>query len=333
MKRREILKQGAFAFSLLALPFSLAAFTNQNHMTNNKKFEVIIIGGSYAGLSSAMALGRSLRDVLIIDSGLPCNRQTPHSHNFLTQDGKTPSEISSLAKQQVEQYETVKFHQGTAITAIKTADDFEIITEAGEKFTAKKLIFATGIKDIMPNIKGFAACWGISIVHCPYCHGYEHRNQNTAIFANGARAYHIASLVNNLTKKITILTNGKADFTPEQIQKLNNHSIQIIENEIAEFAHTDGNLQNIIFANSRKMSFDVAYAAIPFVQHSNILATLGCELTEQGYIKVDAFQKTTIPGVYACGDNTNMLRSVANAVYSGNLVGAIVNGELTHEQF
>jgi thioredoxin reductase len=333
MKRREILKQGLSALSLLALPFPFTAFTNYKHMKNKKKFEVIIIGGSYAGLSAALALGRSLRNVLIIDSGLPCNKQTPHSHNFLTQDGKAPSEISAIAKQQVEKYETIKFYNGLATIATKTADGFEITTQTKDKFTAKKLIFATGIKDIMPNIKGFAACWGISVVHCPYCHGYEHRNQNTAIFANGARAYHVASLVNNLSNKITILTNGKADFTPEQIQKLNNHSIQIIENEIVEFAHTDGNLKNIIFADSRKMSFDVAYAALPFSQHSDILAALGCELTEQGYIKVDAFQKTTIPGVYACGDSTNMLRSVANAVYSGNLVGAIVNGELTAEQF
>src|SRR5690554_1861864 len=95
-------------------------------MTEVKDFDVIIIGGSYAGLSSAMALGRALRNVLIIDSGLPCNRQTPHSHNFLTQDGKTPKEISILAKQQVQKYETVKFHKGLATLGTKTTNGFEI---------------------------------------------------------------------------------------------------------------------------------------------------------------------------------------------------------------
>lgn len=302
-------------------------------MTDLKDFEVIIIGGSYAGLSAAMALGRSLRNILIIDNGKPCNIQTPHSHNFLTQDGKTPKEISTLAKQQVEKYETVKFFKGLATKGTKTENGFEVTTNTGEKFTALKLIFATGIKDIMPNIKGFAACWGISIIHCPYCHGYEHRNINTAIIANGAKAFHIASLVNNLTNKITILTTGKPDFSSEQMEKLNNHSIKIIETEISEFQNKNGHIQNVVFHKGTKMSFDVAYAVIPFLQHTDIPVSFGCELTEHGYIKVDALQKTTIQGIYACGDNTNTMRSVANAVYSGNITGAIVNAELTNEQF
>lgn len=302
-------------------------------MTDNKNFEVIIIGGSYAGLSSAMALGRSLRSTLIIDSGLPCNRQTPHSHNFITQDGKTPKEISTLARQQVAKYETVKFHKGLAISGIKTAKGFEITTDANDKFTAKKLILATGIKDIMPDIKGFAACWGISIIHCPYCHGYEYRKQNTGIIANGAKAFHLASLVNNLTDNITILTTGKADFDSEQIVKLNTHNIKIIATKITEFENKNGYIQNVVFNDGTKMSFDAVYAAVPFLQHSAIPVSLGCELTEHGYIKIDDFQKTTVEGVYACGDNSTMMRSVANAVYSGNLTGAVVNGELTNEQF
>src|SRR3546814_9996605 len=102
------------------------------------------------------------------------------------------------------------------------------------KFTAKKLIFATGLNDLMPAIKGFAACLGISIIHCPYCHGFEYRHQHTGIIANGAKAFHLAPLVNNLTKKVTILTNGKADFDLEQMERLNKHHIKIIETNISE---------------------------------------------------------------------------------------------------
>lgn len=302
-------------------------------MTDTKDFEVIIIGGSYAGLSAAMALGRSLRNVLIIDGGQPCNKQTPHSHNFITQDGKTPNEISTLAKHQVEKYETVKFYKGFATNGTKTINGFEITTDVNDKFTAKKLILATGVKDVMPDIEGFAECWGISIIHCPYCHGYEYRKQNTGIIANGAKAFHLASLVNNLTVNITILTTGKADFDSEQIDKLNKHNIKIIETKISEFESKNGHIQNVVFDDSTKMPFNVAYATLPFLQHSDIPVALGCELTEHGYIKVDAFQKTTVQGIYACGDNTNMMRSVANAVYSGNITGAVVNGELTNEQF
>ncbi|UZJ63888.1 NAD(P)/FAD-dependent oxidoreductase [Sphingobacterium sp. KU25419] len=333
MTRREIIKQGGLALTARALPFPLTGFTNFNNMTDSRNFDVIIIGGSYAGLSAAMALGRSLRNVLIIDNGQPCNKQTPHSHNFLTQDGKTPQEISTLAKKQVEKYETVKFYNGLAKSGTKTENGFEITTDTNNKFTAKKLIFATGLKDTMPDIKGFAECWGISVIHCPYCHGYEYRNKNTAIIANGAKAFHLASLINNLTDKLTILTNGKADFDAEQTDKLKKHNIKIVEAKIIELEHNKGNIQNVVFNDNSKISFDAAYAAIPFKQHSDIPEKLDCELTEQGYIKVDNFQKTTVEGVFACGDNSVMMRSVANAVYSGNLTGAMVNGLLTVAQF
>lgn len=299
----------------------------------NKDFEVIIIGGSYAGLSAAMALGRSLRSVLIIDSGKPCNRQTPHSHNFLTQDGETPAAIAEKARAQVMNYETVKFVNGLAVSGKRMGDGFSITTEAGETFNGKKLIFATGIRDIMPEIKGFAECWGISVIHCPYCHGYEYRGKKTGIMANGDRAIHLASLVKNLTEEVTILIAGDANFNSEQLDKLKKHNIEIVQQEIIEIEHDNGHLKSVVFKDGTAREFDAVYAAIPFEQHSGIPVSLGCELNENGYIAVDGFQKTNIEGIFACGDNTAMMRSVANAVYTGNLTGAMVNRELTEERF
>src|SRR5690606_15758541 len=140
---------------------------------------------------AAMALGRSLRNVLIIDSGLPCNRQTPHSHNFITQDGETPAAIVAKAREQVSAYKTVRFVDGLASSARKTNDGFVVTTQAGEEYESRKLLLATGIKDMMPPIKGFAECWGITVVHCPYCHGYELRGGRTAILAKGDKALHL----------------------------------------------------------------------------------------------------------------------------------------------
>lgn len=302
-------------------------------MYNDKNFEVIIIGGSYAGLSAAMALGRSLRNVLIIDSSLPCNRQTPHSHNFITHDGAKPSDISEKAKSQVLTYDTVNFLKDVAVKGKKSTQKFHIITETGKGFTAEKLIFATGIKDTMPDIKGFSDCWGISVVHCPYCHGYEIRHKKTGIIANGERAVHLASLVNNLTNDLTVLTSGKADFDTKQILKLNKNNIKIIEKEISEIEHENGHIKNVIFKDKSKEDFNATYAALPFIQHSDIPASLGCELNEQGFIQVDMMQKTTVDGIFACGDNCSGIRSVANAVAAGNKAGALVNMELIHEQF
>ena len=119
-------------------------------MKENNLYDVIIIGGSYSGLAAAMALGRALRKVLVIDGGEPCNRQTPHSHNFLTQDGKTPGEITVLGKKQVQQYRTIQFLKGLAIEAVKTNTGFDVITDTGKLFYARKIILATGKKIYYP---------------------------------------------------------------------------------------------------------------------------------------------------------------------------------------
>ncbi|KAA8476036.1 thioredoxin reductase [Arcticibacter tournemirensis] len=302
-------------------------------MENSSNFDVIIIGGSYSGLSAAMALGRSLRRVLIIDSGLPCNRQTPHSHNFITQDGKTPKEISQLAREQVEKYDTVRFQNGLAVKGAKTEYGFEVETRSGEKFNAKKIILATGVRDIMPAITGFSECWGISVVHCPYCHGYEIKSLTTGILADGDAAMHYALLVGNLTKDLVVFTNGASSLRSDQRQKLEDHNIAIVEAEVDRLEQSDGQIERIVFKNGTTAPVKALYARVPFVQHSDIPEQLGCEMTEEGLVKTTAFQQTTVSGVFACGDSATLMRSVANAVASGNLAGAAVNKELCEEAF
>ncbi|MEO8116693.1 MAG: NAD(P)/FAD-dependent oxidoreductase [Bacteroidota bacterium] len=303
-------------------------------MKYKQQFDVIIIGGSYSGLAAAMALGRALRKVLIIDSGKPCNMQTPHSHNFLTQDGKSPKEIAALAKQQVQQYKTVQFFNGIATSGVKTINGFEINTDTGKQFTAYKLIFATGIKDLMPNIPGFSESWGISVLHCPYCHGYEVKQQPTGILGNGNYGFEFTTLISNWTKKLTLYTNGKSTLTSEQTAKLHHHNIAIVEDEIEQLQNHDGYLKNILFKGG-KTSAEVRaiYTRIPFVQHCLIPEILGCQLNDDGYIDVDPAQKTNIHGVYACGDITTRVRTVANAVAMGTTAGMMVNKELIEEVF
>lgn len=302
-------------------------------MTDNRNYDVIIIGGSYSGLAAGMALGRALKQVLIIDSGKPCNRQTPHSHNFITQDGKTPKEIATLAKQQVEKYDTVKFFSGIVNNGIKTKNGFAIQTTSGETVSAKKLIFATGIKDLMPNIEGYAECWGITVIHCPYCHGYEVRNEKTGILGNGEYGFEFSRLISNWTKDLTLFTNGKSMLTTEQTTKLANHHIIIVETEIEKLEHSNGHLHAIIFKDGTTISVKALYAQSLFGQHCTIPKTLGCELTDEGYLKVDLSQKTSIQGVFACGDNTTRIRTVANAVAMGTTAGMMTNKELVYEAF
>lgn len=299
----------------------------------NKNFDVIIIGGSYSGLSAGMSLGRSLRSVLIINEGKPCNRQTPYSHNFITHDGKTPKEIETLAKADLENYKTIKFYEGKAEQLVKNTYGFEVEVSSGERFYSKKIILASGVKDIMPDIPGFAECWGISVLHCPYCHGYEVRNEVTGILADGDMAFEFSKLIFNMTKKLTLFTNGKTVLNTDQIQKLKDHSINLNEEEIESIEHENGKIQKINFKNGNTVALKALYAKIPFEQNIEVSEGLGCELTEYGFIKVDFMQKTSVPGVFACGDNVTMMRSVANAVAQGSFAGAMANKELSEEEF
>jgi thioredoxin reductase len=302
-------------------------------MISYSQFDVIIVGGSYAGLAAGMALGRARRRVLIMDNGKPCNRQTPHSHNFLTQDGRTPEEIITLAKQQVEMYNTVTFFSGLATKAIKTEYGFEIQTASGETFMAKKLIFATGIRDILPDTDGFAACWGISVLHCPYCHGYEISNEKTGILANGDPGFDLVRLISNWTNKLTLFSNGTPTLTAEQTEQMEKHSIEIITNEVERLEHRKGYLQNIIFRDGKKFPVRALYAPVPFEQHCPIPESLGCALTDEGYIRVDPFQETTVKGVFACGDNVTRMRTVANAVAAGTTAGMALSKQMILEEF
>jgi thioredoxin reductase len=302
-------------------------------MKKGKPFDVIIIGGSYSGLAAGMALGRALRNVLIIDAEDPCNKQTPHSHNFLTNDGKTPKEIVSLAKQQVSVYGSVSLLKGFAIAGIKTKKGFDVQIETGETLSSRKLILATGIKDIMPGIPGFAESWGISVLHCPYCHGYEVRHQKTGILANGDAGYELSSLISNWTNDLTLYTNGKSTLSDQQRAKLEEHKINIVEAEIDNLENENGYIRNIVFKSGTNKQAKALYAKLPFIQHSSIPQTLGCELTQEGYLKIDPAQSTSVQGVYACGDNTTKMRTVANAVSMGTTTGLMVNKELIEEDF
>lgn len=298
-----------------------------------KSFDIIIVGGSYAGLSAAMALGRSRRNVLIVDAGDPCNKTTPHSHNFLTQDGTPPKEIAEKGIDQVLKYPTVQIVSNT-VSHIKTVKNsgFEVHFGA-DKIKCRRIILATGIKDILPAIPGFSDCWGKTIIHCPYCHGYEFSDQKTGILVEGEIALEMVKLINHWTHDLTLFTNGSRGLSKENREVILKKGVRIVDDPIQEVVHRKGILRELVFEGNQRESLEALYARVPFEQKSSLVKGLGCEVTETGHVKVDMFGKTTVEGIYAIGDCAHPMRSVATAVYTGNIAGAMLNKELIEEDF
>jgi thioredoxin reductase len=299
-------------------------------MSSTSTFDVIIIGGSNAGLSAGLALGRSLRRVLIIDGGKPCNTQTPHSHNFLTQDGSTPHEIATLAKGQVLRYPTISFLEGEATAVTNTDNRFDVTTADGQRFAGRKILLATGISDKLPAIPGLKESWGISVLHCPYCHGYEVAGRPLGVMVNGDAAYDFSKLIHHWSKDLTLFTNGPSTLSPEQQADLKKWGIPIVEQEVMALEGKDGYIREVVLNDGSRIALEAIFTRAPFEQPA-IVRQLGVDVTEMNFIRVDEFGKTSVEGVFAAGDNSSPMRSVSNAVAMGTKAAAFLNRLLIDE--
>lgn len=294
-------------------------------------YEVIIVGGSIAGLSAALALGRSLRRVLVIDSGKPCNRQTPHAHNLLTRDGESPAQLNAIARAQATAYPSVTIRDGRVTTLTKTEDGFTVTTDQSAQYKARKVLLATGVEDLMPPIDGFAESWGRSVAHCPYCHGYEVHGQKLGVLGNGDAALEFVQLIQNWSKNLTLFTNGPATLTDEQRDQIGRLNVPIVETPIARINHEKGFMSAIQLQNGSQVALTFLFARVPFRQHSDLAQQVGCELGPTGLIVASPFGETNVPGLYAAGDNSSMMRSLSMASANGAVAGAWLNRELIGE--
>lgn len=304
-------------------------------MTRNI-FDTIIIGGSIAGLSAALTLARSIKNVAVIDSQNPCNFNVLKSFNFSTNDGKDPSHIINSVKDEIAKYNSVQFFVDEVEIVKSIGNLFEIQTKFSGKFSAKSILIATGLRDVLPKIPGIEDCWGISVLSCPYCHGYEARNQKTAVYANGDAAHDLSILLTNWTQNLLVLTDGKSELSEFQTAELKIRNIEIIETEIDSLIHTDGNLSQINFTDGKSLKIPIMYASVPFEQKSNFAEQLGLELTESGHIYVDATFRTSMPNVYAAGDCTAQHRALSVASASGSVAGFTINQDFVdnvHKEF
>ncbi|EOQ98477.1 pyridine nucleotide-disulfide oxidoreductase [Leptospira wolbachii serovar Codice str. CDC] len=294
-------------------------------MESIQKVDVAVIGGSFAGLSAALSLVRSLRNVLVVDSEKPCNANTPASHNFITHDGKPPFEIRALALNDLKHYPNFQLKIGEVSSIEKIEGRFLLRGNGFTEVQSDKIIFATGLRDILPEIPGFLPSWGKSVIHCPYCHGYENIGNTTGLWMNEDGVFEHSKFLKLWSKELTVYTNGPIQFSKEEKSKLDNEGIQVVTEVVKSLIHKEGQISAIQLGSGKEIPIQALYTRLPMVQNSNLPEQLGCKLLPSGHIEVTNFYETSVPGVCAVGDMASMFRSVAHAVHSGNIAGAMLN--------
>ncbi|MBL7945048.1 MAG: NAD(P)/FAD-dependent oxidoreductase [Flavobacteriales bacterium] len=291
-------------------------------------FDVIIIGGSYSGLSAALALGRARRNVLVIDASDPCNARVPHSHNLLTHDGVPPRVLRSMARADVAKYPTVQFYDGRAEELGGTNGSFAVRTAEGLTHRGRKLLLALGVRDELPPIKGLAECWGISAAACPFCHGYEVRDQRLVVIGNTPETIHYAKLIHNWSDRLAVCTNGPSEQNVEHLSALQQEGITVVETPISEVLHDQGQVKALVFADGSRYDADALFLRSTTTIAEAFTAILGLERTVLGLLKVDHMQQTNVAGVFASGDCTTPMRSLTTAMATGTMAGASITHAL-----
>lgn len=284
-------------------------------------FEIIIVGGSFAGISAAMQAARARRKVLVIDKGLRRNRFAPHSHGFLGQDGRAPADIIADAKAQLMAYPSVVWRDGQVKAASGVADDFRVTTEDGATYSARRLVLATGMVDNLPEIPGLNERWGKSVFICPYCDGYELNQGQIAVLATSDIVMHQAMLLPDWGPT-TLLTNGNFSPDAEQRDKLAGRGVKL---ETQAVVSVTGERVTVNLSDGRALDFAGLFTVPRVEMASDLAAQLGCGFEDSPtgpVIQTDSMKKTSVPGVYAAGDTASMAASVAFAVRDGALAGA-----------
>lgn len=302
-------------------------------------FDVIIIGGSFAGQAAALQLARARRRVLLVDAKRPRNRFARSSHGFLGQDGRPPAAIIAGAAEQLAAYPTVQFHEGEAVGAVAVDGGFRISLAEGRQETGRRLILATGVRDILPALIGLEERWGISALHCPYCHGYELDQGPLGVLASSELALHQAMLVPDWGPT-TLFTHGAFVPTPDQRAALTARGVTIEETPVAELLGASPALEAVRLADGRTVDLRGLFLAPRTVPASDLAERLGCAFKDGPtgpFIAVDERKQTSAPGVFAAGDAANPMANATLAAAAGVMAAAgahhaLIHGDEDHAQ-
>jgi thioredoxin reductase len=290
------------------------------------KYDVVVVGGSYAGMSAALQLVRARRNVLVIDGGTPRNRNALVAHGFLGREGVAPAEIAMQARQELLAYPTLTWLTATAVAASARPDTpFKITCEDGQAFSADRLILAYGVTDALPDIDGVAARWGRSVLHCPYCHGYEvYEGRIGVIGCADDGGVGQALLLCDWGQVTLFCSEADTRIDAEQRRRLDDCGVLIESTPL----HCVDEKATVVLDDGRRLPMDALFVSPRSTLSCDLAEQLGCELKDAGCIRTDSAKQTTVPGIFACGDAARMAGNIALAVGEGALAGVAVHHSL-----
>jgi thioredoxin reductase len=292
-------------------------------------FNVVIIGGGPAGLAAALALGRARRRVLLVDGGVRRNAAAERIHNFVTRDGTPPDEFRGIARQQLEAYASVEVRDARVEAIQGERGAFEVRLDTGS-VNARRILLCTGMVDELPALDGFRELWGQSIFQCPYCHGWEVRDQSFGVLVERVELLEFAVLLRSWTATVVVLTNG-AFAVPEPVRaRLGAAGVAIDERPVRRLVPRGERLESIEFDSGNPRRLDVLFARPPQRQVA-LVQSLGIAVDDAGYVRVDDMLETSLPGVHAGGDLITPMQGAILAAASGTRAAAALNHALTAE--
>jgi len=295
-------------------------------------YDCAIIGGGPAGLNAALVLGRARKNVALLDNSRPRNGVTHASHGFITRDGIQPAEFRRIAYEEVLNYPSVRHWESEVTDIRRTEHGFTLSTSKGELVQARKLILAFGLKEELPQIEGIRDFYGKSLFVCPFCDGWELRDQPLAIISENPNVFHTVKLVFNWSRDLIVCTNGSDHLTAEQRQQLAARGIRIVDTPVAAISGRNGLLERVHFTDGTFIERSGGFISPTQLPHARFDEALGYKTTDNGGIVTDALGRTTVAGVFAAGDSAYVMPSqLIYAAASGSKAAMAVMAELTEE--
>jgi thioredoxin reductase len=293
-------------------------------------YDVIIVGAGPAGLSAALILGRSRRRVLVCDTGRPRNAASRAMHGFLSRDGMPPAEFLRIAREQMQQYTTVEMRDVEVISAECVDGRFHVTLQDGVRLAARKLLIATGVVDNLPSIPGVRELYGQSVFHCPYCDGWEVRNQPLAVYGRGARGLGLSLELTGWSRDVVLCTDGPPELEADEIARLTRNGIAVRDEPVVGLEGRDG-LERVVFERGEPLLRRALFFTTGQTQQSELARALGCTINDKGTVHTGKYETTHLSGLYVAGDASRAVQWVVVAAAEGAEAAFAINSDLLKE--